>query len=124
MGIVLKKLLIIAFVILTNPLFASIKGYTFDPSSVIQIDFDKKNCAWEDDTAIGCSEATLTFGSMKVSSKVWGKEEIITVWFHDPKDWNRVTFILVYHPAQCELVKTNSGAVRGVCRSVAWREVK
>ena len=110
-----NSLLLIAFVILTNPLLAQKAVYTFDRSSVQTVTFDPKDCKHFDATGVGCTQAYLIFKRMHLDSSPVPDEE--NVEFYDEKgEW---TMTLRYHPKLCT---PERGAF--LCKGVSWRTAK
>lgn len=113
-----KALLWGAFVILTNLAHAG-TGYAFDPTSIRAVVFDAKECRHFDGNGVGCTHATLVFGSVTAKRPSLPKE--LTVVFLDPSGKWEMT--LRYHPKQCQdLGRGNPNEmIRFRCAGVSWR---
>jgi len=116
----MRWLLVIAFVILTNPLFAQKPVYGFVPSSIQSIYFDAKDCKHFDDTGVGCSTAFIVFGQMSAREQILPEEEDVV--FKPGGEWEMT---VRYHPRQCSSVgRLNTGLIVFRCKNVSWRTAK
>lgn len=116
----MKLALVIAFVILTNPLFAQKKWMLApDPGSLIEINFSPGNCKHFDENGVGCTQAILTFSRTVVRKGYYTSG--VEVVFKSEGKWEGT---VLFYPSKCEPLKNDFGAIRFLCKQVSWRTAK
>lgn len=120
----MKFLAILAFVILTNPLWGQSQKWTLipEPSSLTEVHFGKKFCTNFGGDGVGCSQAILRFQLARSVKKNGG--HLVDVVFHEPPprdgEWSMT---IRFNPQKCSLafgVHNNNGDFWR-CRDVSWR---